>query len=313
MFKDIIVGVTPSYVDECAVDAAIGFAQRFESNLFLVHVAGLAQGWGAIRHLEGSGETERIKAQIQEHYKEKLKGVEKHEIMVVPGLSHAEILRIARKKDADLIIMGPHTKEYAEVRARSWGMTGSTLERVSQQARCPVMIVTRSVPYGEQSFGSIVVATDLSSQAECAVNYGGQLARQYKASVTVFNCLDMEGIFGQFTQREVEIRIQEIKQRMNEEYGDRLRGIQNCEFEAWEGKPAVEILKIARIKKADLILMAHHSKETDPEKAFLGATVTQVALNSSCPTMSINRHFDLRCGMMYEQDGSVGTAKAAAV
>jgi hypothetical protein len=58
-------------------------------------------------------------------------------------------------------------------------------------------------------------------------------------------------------------------------------------------------------KHADLVIMAHHSKEMDPEKAFLGSTVVQVALNASCPTMSVNRHFDLRCGLMYDQGGKV--------
>jgi hypothetical protein len=29
-----------------------------------------------------------------------------------------------------------------------------------------------------------------------------------------------------------------------------------------------------------------------------------VALNSGCPTMSVNKHFDLRCGLMYDQTGA---------
>jgi nucleotide-binding universal stress UspA family protein len=51
----------------------------------------------------------------------------------------------------------------------------------------------------------------------------------------------------------------------------------------------VEILKFARWKTADLIIMAHHSKETDPEKAFLGSTVVRVAMSATCPVVSVNR------------------------
>lgn len=312
MFKDIVVGVTPSGVDECAVEAAIGFAQRFEAKLYMVHVAGMGQSWGDMRHLEPSGETERIKERILEHYAEKVKGVEELQVHVVPGIPHAEILRLARKVNSDLIIMGPHTKEHAEKRSTMWGMAGSTLERVSQKARCPVMIVTRSTPYGEHKFENILVATDFSEQAECAVNYGGQLVRQYKASMTLLHVVNTDGLAGQMPDEELKRLLVENRERMEEEYAGRLKGVSNCTYECVAGKPAMDILKAARLSNADMILMAHHSKEIDPEKAFLGSTVTQVALNATCPTMSVNRHFDLRCGLMYEQDGSVSAEREAA-
>jgi nucleotide-binding universal stress UspA family protein len=51
----------------------------------------------------------------------------------------------------------------------------------------------------------------------------------------------------------------------------------------------VEILKFARDVQADLIVMAHHTRETDPELALLGSTVEQVVLRSACPVASVNR------------------------
>ena len=311
MFKDIVVGVTPSGVDECAVDTALGFAQRFEAKLYMVHVAGMGYTWGDMEHLAPSGETDRIKEQILEHYKEKLKGIENFQIHVVPGMPHAELLRLARKFNSDLIIMGPHTREYAEKRSRMWGMAGSTLERVSQRAKCPVMVVTKPTPYGEHKFENVLVTTDFSEQSDCAVNYGGQMVRQYKANMTLLHVVDTEGLAGQLTEPEMADLIGQHVERMREEYANRLKGIENCKFECVPGKPAMEILKMARLMDANMIIMAHHSKETDPEKAFLGATVTQVALNAPCPTMSVNRHFDMRCGLMYEQDGSVAAQKEA--
>jgi nucleotide-binding universal stress UspA family protein len=47
-------------------------------------------------------------------------------------------------------------------------------------------------------------------------------------------------------------------------------------------------LKFAREKTGDLIVMAHHTKEVDPEEAVLGSTVEQVALRSACPVASVN-------------------------
>ena len=51
----------------------------------------------------------------------------------------------------------------------------------------------------------------------------------------------------------------------------------------------MEILKFAREKSADLVVMAHHTREIDPEKALLGSTVEQVVLRSACPVASVNR------------------------
>lgn len=304
MFKDIVLAVTPSSICENAAEKAFTFASRFDSKLYLLHVCGMEQGWGAMEHLEASGTTARIKENMTEYYKERLCKLPHYEVIVVAGMPHNEILRVARKKNADLIIMGPHTKEHEEKRSKMWGMAGSTLEKVSQRARCPVMIVTMETP-GPGDFKNIVAATDLSEPAECAVAYAGQLARHYKAGLTVFNVLEQAG-------GENGGRIARMKERLHDEYGGRLDGIANCSYECVVGDPPVEILALAQKKNADLIIMAHHSRETDPEKAFLGSTVTKVALNSGCPTMSVNKHFDLRCGLMYDQTGAVAEAATVA-
>ncbi|NDY55494.1 universal stress protein [Desulfovibrio sulfodismutans] len=307
MFKDIVLAVTPSSICENAAEKAFSFASRFESKLYLLHVCGMEQGWGAMEHLETSGVVDRIRENMKEYYKERLCKMPNCEVIVVAGISHNEILRVARKKNADLIIMGPHTKEHAEKRSKMWGMAGSTLERVSQRARCPVMIVTRETP-GDGDFKNIVAATDLSEQAGCAVAYAGQLARHYKAGLTILNVLESSKIY----PSDIRDQIEKTRTRLQGEYGARLEGLKDCSFECAVGDPPMEILDVAQKKKADLVIMAHHSKETDPEKAFLGSTVTKVALNCGCPTMSVNRHFDLRCGMMYDQTGQVVEATSTA-
>ncbi len=307
MFKDIVLAVTPSAICESAAEKAFGFASRFESKLYLLHVCGMEQGWGAMEHLEASGTVERIKENMKEYYKDRLGKLPHCEVMVVAGIPHNEILRVARKKNADLIIMGPHTKEHAEKRSKMWGMAGSTLERVSQRSRCPVMIVAKGIAT-PGDFKSIVAATDFSEQAECAVAYSGQLARHYKAALTVANVIEP----GQLFPAEIRSQIERTRERLQQEYGPRLDGISECSYECMVGDPPMEILDISQKKRADLVIMAHHSKETDPEKAFLGSTVTKVALNCGCPTMSVNRHFDLRCGLMYDQTGKVVEAGATA-
>ena len=42
--------------------------------------------------------------------------------------------------------MGPHEKKTDEEIPKRWGTAGSNLEKVSQRARCPVMVVSEQVP-----------------------------------------------------------------------------------------------------------------------------------------------------------------------
>ena len=301
MFKDIIVGITSTGIDECAVKAAAEFAAKFESKLYLTHVAGMEQGWGSIETLEPSGETAQLKERMSQMYGKYLESIPEAQIKVVAGIPHNELLRLARQKNTDLIVMGPHTKDYEEKRSKMWGMAGSTLERVSQRARCPVMIVCKDVKCKDPVFQNIVVATDFSDQAECAVAYGGQMARQYKANLIVVHVVEPGGPGKS-----------ECMNRLQESYEARMDGIAGHSYRVEVGEPAMEILRLARQTDADLVIMAHHSKESDPEKAFLGSTVTQVALNAPCPTMSVNRFFDLRCGLMYDQTGKAVEAEAGA-
>ncbi len=297
MFKDIIVGVTPTGIDDCAVRAAAEFARKFESKLYLVHVAGMAQGWGSMETLEPSGETAKINAKITENYAEVLEGIADKQIIVVPGIPHTNSASGAQRTPTCVMDRIPRSMRKA---LQDVGMAGSTLERVSQKARCPVMVVHKDVVCKEPLFSKILVATDFSDQAECAVSYGGQMARQYKADLTVMNVVENGSSRS------------EIIGQLEDLYGPRLEGVSGCGFEACRGKASMEILRMGQQSGADLIVMAHHSKERDPEKAFLGSTVTQVALNAPCPTMSVNRHFDLRCGLMYDQSGGVTKAEATA-
>jgi nucleotide-binding universal stress UspA family protein len=89
-------------------------------------------------------------------------------------------------------------------------------------------------------------------------------------------------------QSEIEDQIQKAKAKIKKRYISKMNGYDNYEIEVREGIPYVEILKFARERTGDLIVMAHHTREVDPEKAVLGSTVEQVVLRSACPVASVN-------------------------
>jgi nucleotide-binding universal stress UspA family protein len=91
------------------------------------------------------------------------------------------------------------------------------------------------------------------------------------------------------SQNEIEEKIKAARKKMEDLYIPKMLDYDNYEIEVWEGIPYVEILKFSRERNGDLIVMAHHAREIDPENAILGSTVEQVVLRASCPVASVNR------------------------
>ena len=149
MFRRVLLAASLTKAGERAEDMAFALAKQGNAEVYIFHAYGMdSEGWGAIRHMAPSGKVKEIKGEIDKYYQEKIEkfGVKDYTIEVVAGLPHSEILRFARKKKADLIIMGPHEKKTDEEIPKRWGTAGSNLEKVSQRARCPVMVVSEQVP-----------------------------------------------------------------------------------------------------------------------------------------------------------------------
>lgn len=431
MFKRILFAASPTRASNRAAEMAFALAKQSGAQLHIFHAFGIdTHGWGAVRYLEASGEVERIKEEIQNYYRDRLEKFKlaDYAIDVVAGMPHSEILRFAHRTKPDLIIMSPHETDVETDLPKRWGMAGSTLERVSQRARCPVMVVSENVPKvwtsdvvtdrtdfkilvvddelalrdslnewlseenytvdmaasGQEAleklaaepfhlmltdikmpgidgvellrqahkahpdltvvmmtayatvdtavnamkigaldyltkpfdpeilvdkvfsvyrqfeatrsvqvtFSNIVLATDFSDPADHAFSFAERMLQMQQAKLHVFHVLpisqDQNSLM--IDQAQIENGIQDAKTLMRKKYCLPANEDGDYFCEAWEGTPSVEVLKFARWKNADLIVMAHHSHETDPEKAFLGSTVVRVALSATCPVVSVNRH-----------------------
>lgn len=431
MFSKILLATTPADESKGASNVSFALARPSRSKLYIFHAYGLPEeGWSAIRYLLPSGKVEEVKKELENYFSPQLSKIENYEVDVVPGIPQDEILRFARKKNVDLIVMGPH--RLAENQPRIWGLTGSTLQKVSLKARCPVMIVPPDVPrifpvddvvLSEQdrknflilivddelsmrdslrewleeegfsadmaesgpvalemlgkkqyqlmltdikmpemdgvtlltrakqkdpgmavvmmtayatidtalnamkkgaldylvkpfdpgaliptvmkihqdyemirgrlkmAFKNIVLAMDFSEPALCAFNYAFEIAKGYDASLHIFYAMPLMENDEYPSAEQIELQLQEAVEKMKTMFGTKLAGVVDYTIGAWEGAPHVEILKFARISHADLIIMAHHSKEKDPEKAVIGSTTIKVASGAFCPVLSINRDF----------------------
>jgi len=298
MYKKILLATTSSPTCKEASNVAFELAKKHGSKLYIFHALGFpTRGFGSFVVDFQTGEQEyysperigKVKEEIEQTYAEQLKGLDNYVIETMAGVPHTEILRLARKQNIDLIIMGPHTKdEKGAILYR--GLLGSTMQEVTMRARCPVMIVSRPVTKEKLEFKNIVFGTDFSKQCKAAFAFSYDLAKEIGSKLYLFHALDITPGMGAaiFGQNEIDKCLDGIKDRIRETYTTKMEGFDNYKIKTWEGIPYMEIIKFARRREADLIVMAHHSKEKDPDKAAIGSTLEQVVMRANCPVVSVN-------------------------
>ncbi len=300
MFKKILFATTASPTCDDAAKVAFDLAQKYNSTLFTFHVFGIpSRGAGQFVVDVRTGEEETfdydytawVIEEMKNTYSTQIKACADTIIECTVGVPHTEILRKARKEDVDLIVMGAHTRQEDIGATRYRNIVGSTMQRVAKRARCPVLIVSRPCNTCFWYFNNIIFGTDFSKASDHAFLFAYNVAKTIGCKLYLFHAIDLGNQqFGKVQgQEEIEKRIEEAKKKIEKRYVPKMKDFDNYEIGVWEGIPHVEILKYARDKNGDLMVMAHHTREIDPEKALLGGTVEQVVLRSACPVASVNR------------------------
>ncbi|WP_207261570.1 universal stress protein [Desulfovibrio sp. Huiquan2017] len=293
MFKKILLATSGAPSTFGAARVAFDMAKRYGAEVVVFHVMGVptkaySQVVNDVRTGEEIEVDDEYRAWVEEELKstfeKQIESVQYAKIVTTTGVPSREILRAARSEDADLIVMGASSGDSSAYRK---GYPGSTLQRVAKAARCPVMTVHRETASYWGGFGNIVFATDFSKQADSAFRFALNSARELDCDLTLFHALDISGKV--LDQNAIEDRLIAARARIRAAYVPLMGDFKNFDIEVWEGVPYVEIVKIARERSADLIVLAHHSLELDPEKARIGSTMEQVILRAGCPVVSVSK------------------------
>ena len=299
MFTKILFATTASPTCDNAAKVAFDLELKWDAQLTIFHVLGIpTRGYSPFVTDVRTGEREQpdpdyvewVKEEMKNTYGDLLKDTQGVEIEATVGIPSREILRIARKKDVDLIIMGSHTRQEDVGATRYRDVVGSTMQKVAKSARCPVVIISRPCTTCWKLFSNIVFGTDFSKASDSAFLFASKLAQEVGAKLHMFHACDISTSSGGqvLGQEEIEKLIEGARKKMEKRYVAKMNGYDNYGIEVREGVPYIEILKYAREKTGDLIVMAHHTREIDPEEAVLGTTVEQVVLRSACPVASVN-------------------------
>ena len=300
MFKKILFATTASPTCDAAARVAFDLATQFDSELMIFHVFGVpTHGYSPFAVDVRTGEEVPVDPDYQGWVEEEMKNtyatfIEKNKkvsISTMVGQPYTEILKMARNKGADLIVMGSHARQEDVGAVRFRSIAGSTMQKVVKNARCPVLIVSRPCGTCFEYFSNVVFGTDLSSTSYYAFLFAFNIAKAIGARFYIFHALDINkdelGVLP--SQEDIEAKILAARKKIEATYVPKMEGYKDYEISVWEGVPYVEVLKYSREKSGDLIVMAHHTREIDPDKTLLGATVEQVVLRSGCPVIVINR------------------------
>jgi nucleotide-binding universal stress UspA family protein len=299
MFENILFATTASPTCDAAANVAFELADKYDSRLKVFHVFGFpTRGYSPYVVDSRTGDQESGNSDYLDWVQEEMKNTyvkfleQKHpiELEAKVGIPATEILRTARKESVDLIVMGAHSREDDVGATRYRGVVGSTMQKVAKKARCPVLIVSRPCTTCFWYFSNIVFATDFSKASHSAFLFAYKVAKAIGCMLHIVHAVDVSSIqIGkEDSQQSIEEKITKAREKIETSYISQMEDFENYAVEVWEGIPHVEILKFTRERSGDMIVMAHHAREVDPEEAALGSTVEQVVLRSSCPVASVN-------------------------
>jgi nucleotide-binding universal stress UspA family protein len=295
MFKRLLVAT--ELVDFCdaPVLTALRIAEQNNARLSILHVleSETSKDRGFVRHFRTGKEIltsteyeETVKKEIRKSCSGALESDVHSTINVSPGFPWKEILRLARKNKADLILLGPHTgraKELGVIRTK--GKIGSTVQGVIMHERCPVMITNRTIPAENLKFKRILVGTDFSESCKIALLFAIKLAQKQDSKIFIFHMAPVPPS-PQYSQADYDRDLNRLKKKLDEFCRVIPAEIEH-DFNVWGSAfPHLEILKCAEKKDADLIVMGSHTKEKGG-KWYVGSAVERVSYQSVCPVVVV--------------------------
>lgn len=297
MFKKILFATTLSPSSDAAARVAFDMAGRYDAELWALHIVGVpTRAFSQLITDSKTGEEVALddnyiscaKDEMKEYYAAQIKGCPNCVIEASTGVAYREILRKAREENVDLIVLGGSVTEEDKGAYRQKLHAGSTLHSVAKKAQCPVLVVGRPAGSFWGGFSNIVFATDFTKHSANAFKFALKAAKAYKAELNIFSVLDVSGVAGQaLSQDTVEDELMEMRRKMRRDYSAQLKDVSH-EYDVWEGIPYVEIVKFAREKGADLIVMALQSTGKGDD-GVLDSTMEQVVMRANCPVICVNR------------------------
>jgi len=278
----ILVATDFSDTSNEALRYAVALARQYQARLFLAHVLTAVDEFG---RADASSTVYQAQREAAERaiadilVSKQMEGIS-HEVLLEEGFLWQTLDHLIRNKGVDLVAVG------TGARASQRGSIGSSAELISRQADCPVLIAGPAIESQSgraRGFKNILFATDFGRAAGHAASCAFFMARDFQAVLTV---LHVVGETSYYSEGGLAMLEETTRVRLTECVPETLA--QSCKFGcAIEyGDPAEQIVRVAREKNADLIVMG--ARAGRPLATHLPQAVAYtVAINAPCPVITV--------------------------
>ena len=189
---------------------------------------------------------------------------------------------------ADLVVMGTHGRS-----GFNRLLYGSIAEQVLHRASCPVLAVPPHAPAtADVTFKRVVCALDFSPASLQAVGFALDLARQANGALTVLHTV--EWLPEEEPRVHTHFNVPEYRQHLIDDARARIMELIGDESQTWcaiepvvtAGRAYREILRVAKERGADLIVMGTQGRG-GIGLALAGSATQQVVRGAACPVLTV--------------------------
>lgn len=200
------------------------------------------------------------------------------EIVVMEGNPAKEIVLLADRMPADLLVMGTHGRGGFERL-----FLGSVTEKVLRTTFCPVLTVPPPIQTPSDDpvvYTTILCPVDFSDTSSRALQYASSLAKDTNARLILLHVLESL-IDAPDVDMSAYINVPEYRRHLEQDAMTRLETALpdarsgRSEERVTSGKPFREILRVAAETKADLIVMGVHGRGA-VERWVFGSTTHHI-------------------------------------
>lgn len=299
--KHILCPVDFSDFSRHAFDRAVGIARGYGADLTVLHVLPVPSAVPALPYgPEGPGpfgfeavDRARAVAELPRFLAaEPSIGVPLHYVTAESPSVPQEILLQTARLAADLVVMGTHGRSGFE-----HFLLGSVAEKTLRTSRVPVLVVPPHlpdvVPAGRDPFRSIVCAVDFSEDSARALGYAASLARHAAGRLTLLHSVEAVPV-GYDPLVGVNFDVIGYEAALEKSARAELQKLlpvplaPGCETDTTvtRGKPYREILRVAKERQADLIVLGVHGRNAFDRLVF-GSTTEHVVRRATCPVLAV--------------------------
>jgi nucleotide-binding universal stress UspA family protein len=278
--KNILWTTDFSPASKASLPHAVAIARRYESKVYLAHVV-VPHPYPMVSpeaapYVEGLSQgAEKRLAELAKS--EGLEGIP-HELLLGHGEVAEELNIMVKDHQIDLLVLATHGR-----RGLRRFLLGSVAEEVWRTAECPVLTVGPHVsgrPAEEISLRQILYPTDLSVESFAAAPFALSFALEYESRLAILHV--------------VPTAIRASARLLARAFRDELQEIFPSETVPWcepeciveSGDPAETILRIAKERQADLVVLGVRTPE-ELAIQHVSNVAYPVVAGADCPVLTV--------------------------